>query len=72
MIFLLVTLAVSIFLNVAFVYRFINANGEFWLDDRNPDNIKPVLKMDLDEWEGLNYIVIRYVHNKDSGDKERK
>lgn len=72
MMFLLFVLAVSVFLNFAFIFRFLKYNGEFYINDSNPDDVKPVLKMDLDEWSDLNFIVIRHVHNKDISDKERK
>jgi len=74
--FLIFALSLSIVLNILFIYRFFKTNGEFWLDDRNPDDIKPVLRFDLDEWLKFNFVVIKVVKepfkDKDSGDKERK
>lgn len=69
MIFVLLTLlVVSVLLNMLLIFRFVRYNGEFWLNDEDPDDVKPILKFDLDECLKLNYIVIRILKK----DKERK
>lgn len=65
MIFLLFALALSVFLNIAFIFRFTRYNGEFYLNDSDPNDVKPVLKMDLDEWMEFNYIIIKNIKHKE-------
>lgn len=64
-------LTLSIFLNYAFIMRIHNHDAVFYLDKTDLDDIKPVLKFDLDEVEKKNFFVVKVLKDKDSGDKKR-
>ena len=66
-----IILVMSIFLNYAFILRIHNHDAVFYLDKTDPDDIKPVLKFDLDEVEEKNFFVVKVLKDKDSGDNKR-
>ena len=53
--------AVSLLLNWAFIFRFLNYDAEFHLDKSDPDNIKPILKFDLDEVEEKSFFIVKVI-----------
>lgn len=57
--------AVSLLLNWAFIFRFLNHDAEFYMDKTDPENVKPVLKFDLDEVEEKSFFVVKVIKDKE-------
>lgn len=64
-----VLLLLSLIFNFLLICRLADADAEFYLDKSDPDNIKPVLRFNLDKVEDRPYFIVKVVKDKDSGDK---
>lgn len=63
-------LAISLFLNFALIYRFVQYDAEFVWDISDPDDVKPLLKIDFDKVEDMNFFVVKV--KKIKNDESRK
>ena len=61
----LILLIVSLILNWAMIFRISCADAEFYLDKSDPENIKPVLKFNLDKVEDRPYFIVKVVKDKE-------
>lgn len=52
-------LSISLFINWAFIYRFIKYDAEFLWDVTDPNDVKPLLKIDFDKVEDMKYFVVK-------------
>lgn len=59
MIFLIVLLCLSVFLNICFIYRFIKHEGTFWIDTTTREQATPILKVNFDEVLDQGYFVVK-------------
>ena len=64
-----VLLLFSLIFNFLLICRLADADAVFYLDKSDPDNIKPVLKFNLDKIEDRPYFIVKVIKDKDSGDK---
>jgi hypothetical protein len=69
MVIVVVLLLLSLIFNFLLICRLADADAEFYLDKSDPDNIKPVLRFNLDKIEDRPYFVVKVIKDKDSGDK---
>lgn len=69
MVIVVVLLLLSLIFNFLLICRLADADAEFYLDKSDPDNIKPVLRFNLDKIEDRPYFIVKVVKDKDSGDK---
>ena len=66
-IFIIIVLLLSLFLNYAFIMRIHSYDATFYLDKKDPNSIKPVIKFDVDEIEDKPFFIVKVLK-----DKERK
>lgn len=66
-IFIIIVLLLSLFLNYALIMRIHSHDATFYLDKKDPNNIKPVIKFDVDEIEDKPFFIVKVLK-----DKERK
>lgn len=60
-----VLLLVSLIFNFLLICRLADADAEFYLDKSDPENIKPVLKFNLDKVEDRPYFIVKVVKDKE-------
>lgn len=60
---LIFLLVLSLFLNVCFIVRITSYDAEFYLDTSDPENVKPILKFDLDEVEDRPFFIVKVSKN---------
>ena len=60
---LIFLLVLSVFLNVCFIIRIHDHDAEFYLDTSDPENVKPILKFDLDEVEDKPFFIVKVSKN---------
>lgn len=60
---LIFLLVLSVFLNVCFIVRIHDYDAEFYLDISDPENVKPILKFDLDEVEDRPFFIVKVSKN---------
>ena len=61
---LIFALIFSVFLNVCFIIRIHDHDAEFYLDISDPDNVKPILKFDIDEVEDKPFFIVKVLKEK--------
>lgn len=66
---ILIILIVSLILNWTLIFRISCADADFYLDKTDPDNVKPVIKFDLDDVENKPFFIVKVLKDKDSRDK---
>lgn len=54
----------SVFLNVCFIIRILDHDAVFFLDISDPDNVKPILKFDIDEVEKKPFFIVKVLKEK--------
>lgn len=57
----------SLILNWALIIRIHEADATFYIDKTDPDNVKPVIKFDLDEIETKSFFIVKVLKDKDVG-----
>ena len=62
---IMVITAVSLLLNWALIFRISDYDAEFYMDKSDPENIKPVLKFDLDEVEEKSFFIVKVIKDKE-------
>lgn len=62
---IMVITVVSLLLNWALIFRISDYDAEFYMDKSDPDNVKPVLKFDLDEVEEKSFFVVKVIKDKE-------
>ena len=63
---IIVITTISLLLNWALIFRFHNHEAEFYLDESDPENVKPVLKFDLDEvGDGRSFFIVKVIKNNE-------
>ena len=62
---IMVITAVSLLLNWALIFRISDYDAEFYMDKSDPENVKPVLKFDLDEVEEKSFFVVKVIKDKE-------
>jgi hypothetical protein len=68
---IMVILGISLVLNWALILRIADHDAEFYMDKTDPENVKPVIKFDLDNIEEKNFFIVKVLKDKDSGDNKR-
>lgn len=66
----LILLIASLILNWAMVFRISCADAEFYLDKSDPDNIKPVIRFDLDDIEDKPFFIVKVLKDKKGKNNE--
>lgn len=66
----LILLIVSLILNWAMIFRISCADAEFYLDKSDPDNVKPVLRFDLDDVEDKPFFIVKVLKDEDKREKK--
>lgn len=61
---LIFALVFSVFLNVCFIIRILDHDAEFFLDISDPNNVKPILKFDIDEVEDKPFFIVKVLKEK--------
>jgi hypothetical protein len=61
--FLIFLLVLSMFLNFCLISRILCHDAEFYLDTSDPENVKPILKFDLDEVEDKPFFIVKVSKN---------
>ena len=64
MVIVVVLLLLSLIFNFLLICRLADADAEFYLDKSDPDNIKPVLRFNLDKIEDRPYFIVKVVKDK--------
>lgn len=62
---IMVITVVSLLLNWALIFRISDYDAEFYMDKSDPENVKPVLKFDLDEVEEKSFFVVKVIKDKE-------
>ena len=60
-----VLLLFSLIFNFLLICRLADADAEFYLDKSDPDNIKPVLRFNLDKIEDRPYFIVKVTKDKE-------
>lgn len=61
---LIIALIFSVYLNVCFIIRILDYDAAFFLDISDPDNVKPILKFDIDEVEKKPFFIVKVLKKK--------
>lgn len=62
---IMVILGVSLVLNWALIFRISDHDAEFYMDKTDPENVKPVLKFDLDEVEEKSFFIVKVIKDNE-------
>ncbi len=62
---IMVILGISLILNWALIFRISDYDAEFYMDKTDPENIKPVIKFDLDDIEEKNFFIVKVIKDND-------
>jgi hypothetical protein len=70
---LIFVLFLSLFLNFCLISRILCHDAEFYLDISDPENVKPILKFDIDEVENKPFFIVKVIkkENNSCNIKER-
>ena len=62
---IMVILGISLVLNWALIFRISDYDAEFYMDKTDPENVKPVLKFDLDEVEEKSFFIVKVIKDNE-------